>query len=63
MTGLFPYLFVQELPGVLLDVSLVQVSGEIHEPHLWQAKIRQLNVTHRRDQQTVKDNRERLFRK
>lgn len=30
---IFSYLFIQELPGVLLDVSLVQVCGETHETH------------------------------
>lgn len=48
----FAYLFVQELASVLLDVSLVQVSGEAHQAHLREAEISQLDVAHRRDQQT-----------
>lgn len=46
------YLFIQELPGVLLDVSLVQVCGETHETHFRQTEISEFNVTHGRDEQT-----------
>ncbi len=43
---IFWYLFIQELPRVLLDVSLVQVCGETHETHFRQTEISEFNVTH-----------------
>lgn len=46
------YLFIQELPGVLLYVFLVQVCGETHETHFRQTEISKFNVAHWRDQQT-----------
>lgn len=46
------YLFVQELTSVLLDVALVQVCSEAHKTHLREAEVGQLNVSHRRNQQT-----------
>lgn len=38
------YLLVHELPGVLLDVALVEVGGHAHEPNLGQAEVGQLDV-------------------
>lgn len=46
------YLFIRELPGVLLYVSLVQVSGHVHQAHLGQPKVCQLDVAHGSHQQT-----------
>ena len=50
-------LFVQELSGVLLDVSFIQVSGEAHQTDLRQTKVGQLNVAHGRDQKTMETQR------
>lgn len=50
--SIFLYLFIQELPGVLLDVSLIQVCGETHKTHFRQTEISEFNVTHGRDEQT-----------
>lgn len=47
------YLLIQELPGILLNVALIQVGGEAHQPHLGQTEVCQLDVSHGGDQQTV----------
>ena len=57
------YLLVQELPGVLLDVALVQVGGQAHEPHLGQAEVCQLDVAHGRDQKTGGTETDSAFRR
>ena len=45
------HLLVDELPGLLVNVVLVQVGGQGHEPHLTQAKVRELDVAHGGDQE------------
>lgn len=45
------HLLVQELAGVLLDVLLVQVGGQVHQTDLGQAKVCELDVAHGCDQQ------------
>lgn len=40
------YLFIQELPGILLYVSFIQVGGQAHQTHLGQAEVCELDVAH-----------------
>lgn len=40
------HLLVQELPGILLNVALIQVCGQAHEAYLGQPKVSQFDVTH-----------------
>lgn len=40
------YLFIQELPSVLLYVPLIQVCGQTHQTHLREAEVCELDVTH-----------------
>lgn len=40
------YLFIQELPGVLLYVPLIQVCSQTHQTHLREAEVCELDVTH-----------------
>ena len=40
------YLFIRELSGIFLNMSLVQISGHIHQAHFGQSKVCQLNVPH-----------------
>ena len=47
------HLFVQELPGILLDVAFIEVGGEAHEPHLGEAKIREFDVPHGGDKEAA----------
>jgi hypothetical protein len=47
------HLFVQELPGILLDVALVQVGRQAHKPHLGEAEICKLDVTHGGDEEAA----------
>lgn len=39
-------LFVDELSGVFLNVSFIQVGGHVHQTYLWEPKVCQLNVSH-----------------
>ena len=48
---LLSYLFIQELPGILLYVSLIQVGGQTHQTHLRQAKVCEFDVAHGGDQE------------
>lgn len=52
-TGTSAHLLVHELPGVLLDVTLVEVGGHAHEPNLGQAEVSQLDVAKRGDEQAA----------
>ena len=48
------HLLVRELSCLLVDVSLVQVGGQGHEPHLAQPEVGELDVAQRRDQEVVR---------
>lgn len=50
-TNFHIYLFVQELPRVFFDVSFIQVGGQAHQAHFGQAKVSQLDVSNRGDQE------------
>lgn len=50
------YLFVEELSGVFLDVSFVQVCGQTHQTDLWETEVRQLDVSHGGDEKTAAEN-------
>lgn len=39
-------LLVDELPGVLLNVSFIQVGGHVHQANLGQPEVGQFNVSH-----------------
>ena len=43
------HLLVDELPGLLVSVALVQVGSQGHKPHLTQAEVRELNVVRSSD--------------
>lgn len=47
------HLFVQELPGVFLDVSFIQVRGQAHQADLGEAEVRQLDVSHGGDEEAA----------
>lgn len=40
------YLFVQELSCVLLNMPLIKVGGQAHQPNLGKPKICELDVSH-----------------
>lgn len=48
-------LLVDELPGVLLNMSLIQVGGHVHQANLRQAEVGQFDVSHGGDQQTTEE--------
>lgn len=48
-------LFIQEFPSVLLYVPFIQVCGQAHETHFWQAKVRQLDVAHWGDKEAERE--------
>lgn len=47
------YLFIEELSGVFLDVSFIQVCGQTHQTDLWETEVCQLDVTHGRDEEAA----------
>ena len=47
------HLFVDELPGVFLHVTLIQVGSHVHQANSGQAKVSQFDVAHRGDQQAA----------
>lgn len=47
------HLFIWELPGIFLYVSLIQVSGHVHQTDFREAEVGQFDVSHWGHQQTV----------
>lgn len=62
VSTILPYLLVQELPGILFNVTLVQVCCQTHEANFRKAKVSELDVPHGRNQEARKpEKRMELF--
>lgn len=46
VSTIFPYLLVQELPGILFNVALIQVCCQAHQANFRKAKVSKLDVPH-----------------
>lgn len=54
VSTILPYLLVQELPGILFNVALVQVCCQAHEANFRKAKVSKLDVPHGCNQEAGK---------
>lgn len=54
-----PYLLVQELPGILFNVALIQVCCQTHEANFRKAKVGELDVPHGCDQEAGKPEKQK----
>lgn len=60
VSTILPYLLVQELPGILFNVALVQVCCQTHEANFRKAKISELDMPHGCNQEAGKPERQRM---
>lgn len=58
-----PYLLVQELPGILFNVALIQVCCQTHETNFRKTEVSELDVPHGCDQEAgePEKQKDRLF--
>lgn len=53
------YLLVQELPGILFNVALIQVCCQAHEANFRKAKVSKLDVPHGCNQEAGKPEKQK----
>lgn len=59
VSTVLPYLLVQELPGILFNVTLIQVCCQTHEANFRKAKVSELDVPHGRNQEARKPEKQK----